>query len=276
VVAHRKAAGWCAPVWTRGSVCGFAEHGAADFLQFAVSRALTRSKSPWPSPMRTCCNWNGRATLGSFPRALWQSVRQRPIADLALGMRCSPVCLSAPTMLMFWKKPSFTTSEWSARSRPVVPYRDYIGSVLEILDVHAGKLEQVTPPPAFEAPNWTRDGRSLIYNVSGRRKAGALTRFDLTPKLRRCWTPRRQSEQQRPFLSFDAPCSASATKARITGPVLHFHRARPGGRPDGSRLDASYLHGWSRTASCSSSPAVAPTNSTSTKSPPMAVAPRCG
>src|SRR5579862_5348867 len=39
------------------------------------------------------------------------------------------------------------------------PYRDFIGSVLEILDVPSGRLEAIHHSrQPFEAPNWTRDG----------------------------------------------------------------------------------------------------------------------
>src|SRR4051794_1800620 len=50
-----------------------------------------------------------------------------------------------------------------------VPYRDFIGSVLEILNVHSGRVEMLhQSAQPFEAPNWTRDGTALIYNISGR------------------------------------------------------------------------------------------------------------
>ena len=64
------------------------------------------------------------------------------------------------------------------------PYRDYIGSVLHVLDVKSGKLEDIYSSAApFEAPNWTRDGKSLIYNVSGRAAGwGGLMRFDLATR----------------------------------------------------------------------------------------------
>jgi hypothetical protein len=56
-----------------------------------------------------------------------------------------------------------------------VPYRDYIGSNLEILDVVSGHRKVVyRVPDSLQAPNWTSDGRALIYNRNGR-----LYRFDL-------------------------------------------------------------------------------------------------
>ena len=65
-----------------------------------------------------------------------------------------------------------------------VPYRDYLGSRLEILDVQTGNRQVVhSSAEPFEAPNWTRDGRALIYNTSGRSEGrGRLHRFDLATR----------------------------------------------------------------------------------------------
>ncbi len=50
-----------------------------------------------------------------------------------------------------------------------VPYKDYIGSKLEILDVTTGLRKVIYESKIpFEAPNWTRDGKSLIYNSKGK------------------------------------------------------------------------------------------------------------
>jgi len=49
-----------------------------------------------------------------------------------------------------------------------VPYKDYIGSNIETMDVFSGKRQIVyTDPESLQAPNWTRDGKSLIYNTKG-------------------------------------------------------------------------------------------------------------
>jgi len=48
------------------------------------------------------------------------------------------------------------------------PYKDYIGSNLEILDLTTGNSRIVfRSPDSIQAPNWTRDGKSLIYNSKG-------------------------------------------------------------------------------------------------------------
>src|SRR5438552_3596565 len=65
-----------------------------------------------------------------------------------------------------------------------VPYRDYIGSQLEVLEVATGRRRVVhRSAEPFEAPNWTRDGAALIFNTSGRGEGrGRLVRFDLATR----------------------------------------------------------------------------------------------
>src|SRR6059058_498021 len=49
-----------------------------------------------------------------------------------------------------------------------VPYRDYIGSNLEILDIATGDRTIVyRSPESLQAPNWTKDGTALIYMSGG-------------------------------------------------------------------------------------------------------------
>ncbi len=56
------------------------------------------------------------------------------------------------------------------------PYRDYIGSLLEIMDVQSGLRKVVhTDPGSIQCPNWTRDGKSFIFNSS----QGLLYNFDI-------------------------------------------------------------------------------------------------
>jgi TolB protein len=48
------------------------------------------------------------------------------------------------------------------------PYRDYIGSHIEIMDVKTGLRKILhTATNSLQAPNWTKDGKSLIYNSEG-------------------------------------------------------------------------------------------------------------
>jgi TolB protein len=55
------------------------------------------------------------------------------------------------------------------------PYRDYIGSHIEIMDVQTGLRKIVySAPNSLQAPNWTKDGKHLIYNSEG-----LLYKFDI-------------------------------------------------------------------------------------------------
>ncbi|MBP6022536.1 TolB family protein [Ferruginibacter sp.] len=48
------------------------------------------------------------------------------------------------------------------------PYRDYIGSHLEVMDVVTGHRKILhSAPNSLQAPNWTKDGKQLIYNSEG-------------------------------------------------------------------------------------------------------------
>jgi TolB protein len=60
------------------------------------------------------------------------------------------------------------------------PYRDYIGSLLETMDVQTGLRKIVfTAPGSIQGPNWTKDGKGLIYNSS----QGLLYKFDFATGL---------------------------------------------------------------------------------------------
>lgn len=131
-----------------------------------------------------------------------------------------------------------------------VPYRDYIGSVLEILNVQKGKLEQIyKSAQPFEAPNWTRDGQALIYNISGRGEgSGRLCRFDLATQTRSILNTEpcvRNNNDH--VLSFDgAMLGLSDQSADHGGKSRVFTVPVGGGKPGTvTPLTPSYLHGWS-------------------------------
>ena len=58
-----------------------------------------------------------------------------------------------------------------------VPYRDYIGSNLEVWTSRPGPTVVHTSPISIQAPNWTPDGKTLIFNGSGK-----LWTFDLATR----------------------------------------------------------------------------------------------
>jgi TolB protein len=130
------------------------------------------------------------------------------------------------------------------------PYRDFIGSNLEILDVHSGKLEMIyRPPQPIEAPNWTRDGKSLVYNVSGRAEGwGRLERFDLATKkispINLDFAVRNNNDH---VLSFDGKMLGISDQSPSHGGQSRvFTVPLAGGTPKKiTALTPSYFHSWS-------------------------------
>jgi Tol biopolymer transport system component len=122
--------------------------------------------------------------------------------------------------------------------------RDPFGSRLEILDVSSGHRHIVySRDDVFEAPNWTRDGKALIYNSQGR-----LYRFDLekkTPTLIDTGDIVRNNNDH--VLSFDGSMLAISSHATSGNyPSLVYTVPVKGGQPKQiTATGPSYLHGWS-------------------------------
>jgi len=137
--------------------------------------------------------------------------------------------------------------------RPVkegfTPYRDYIGSVLEMLDVHTGKLEMIyRSKQPLEAPNWTTDGKALIYNISGRAEGwGRLARFDLATRTpTRIDTGTCIKNNNDHVLSFDGTMLGISDQSEPGGQSTVYTLPVTGGTPKRiTPLTPSYLHGWS-------------------------------
>lgn len=130
------------------------------------------------------------------------------------------------------------------------PYREYIGSHLEILDVETGNLERIhSAAEPFEAPNWTPDGAALIYNVSGSGpNKGVLHRFDLaTRKPTQIDTGFAVNNNNDHVLSFDGKMMGiSNHSADMKGQSTIYVLPATGGTPrQVTPLAPSYLHGWS-------------------------------
>jgi len=129
------------------------------------------------------------------------------------------------------------------------PYRDYIGSVLEILDVQTGRLEMIhRSEQPFEAPNWTTDGKALIYNVSGRNEGwGRLMRFDLATRMPEPLdTGFAIKNNNDHVLSFDGTMLGISDQSQGNGQSTIYTLPATGGTPKRiTPLTPSYLHGWS-------------------------------
>lgn len=125
-----------------------------------------------------------------------------------------------------------------------VPYRDYIGSNLEVLDVGTGSRRILyRAPDSLQAPNWTKDGRALIYNSNGR-----LYLFDLVKKTPVAIdTGFATSNNNDHVLSFDGRMLAISNHSKEDGNASIVYTVPvKGGIP--RRITSrgpSYLHGWS-------------------------------
>ena len=124
------------------------------------------------------------------------------------------------------------------------PYQDYIGSNLEILDVATGNATIVHQyQGSFQAPNWTRDGKALIYAQEGH-----LLRFDLASHsadtINTGFATRNNNDH---VLSFNGRMLGISHHAvEDSGASIIYTLPATGGTP--TRVTArgpSYLHGWS-------------------------------
>ena len=126
----------------------------------------------------------------------------------------------------------------------LVAYRDYLGSRLEILDVASGNATvEHTYTGSFQAPNWTHDGKALVYAQEGH-----LYRFDLATRrptvINTGFATHNNNDH---VLSFDGRMlGISNHVAEDSGASIVFTLPSSGGTP--TRITAkgpSYLHGWS-------------------------------
>ena len=128
--------------------------------------------------------------------------------------------------------------------KDLVTYREYLGSNLEILDVATGNATIVhSYRGSFQAPNWTPDGKALIYA-----QEGLLYRFDLSSltaaSINTGFATRNNNDH---VLSFDGRMlGISHHAAEDSGVSIIYKVPVTGGTP--TRVTAkgpSYFHGWS-------------------------------
>lgn len=124
------------------------------------------------------------------------------------------------------------------------PYRDYIGSHLELMNVQSGARKIIhSVDNSIQAPNWTPDNKSLIYNSEG-----LIFRFDLNKslveKLRTDFVKHNNNDH---VLSFDGSMLGLSSASGEEPDVSYVYTVPVSGgtpklvTPNGP----SYLHGWS-------------------------------
>lgn len=125
----------------------------------------------------------------------------------------------------------------------LVPYRDYLGSHLEILDVNTGDREVIySSPKSLQAPNWTPDNKTLIYNSDG-----LIYTFDLAsrkPKVLNTGDVKNNNNDH--VLSFDGKMLGLSSGVKELGGSIIYTVPVTGGTPKQiTPKGPSYLHGWS-------------------------------
>jgi TolB protein len=126
------------------------------------------------------------------------------------------------------------------------PYRDYLGSHLEVMNVATGhRTVLYSDPGSIQAPNWTRDGK-LIYNSA----EGVMYTYDIaTRDIAELETgPCRQNNNDH-VLSFDGTMLALSNYAgdprRSVAFVLPVGGSREPKQITSPEAGHAYLHGWS-------------------------------
>jgi len=128
-------------------------------------------------------------------------------------------------------------------SESLVPYREYLGSNVELLDVTSGKREVIYySSKSLQAPNWTKDGKSLIYNCEG-----LMYNLDLrTKKAQVINTGTVNKNNNDHVISFDGKMLGLSSAVQELGGSIVWTVPIKGGAPKQiTPLGPSYLHGWS-------------------------------
>ncbi|HVV54151.1 MAG TPA: hypothetical protein VHC47_02435 [Mucilaginibacter sp.] len=125
----------------------------------------------------------------------------------------------------------------------LVPYHDYLGSTIQILDLATQNSKVIYQiPNSLQAPNWTKDGKSLIYN-----RDGHLYNFDLatlTPTEINTGVADRNNNDH--VISFDGKMLAVSSGNGPHGASLGFTVPISGGTATQiTPTGPSYMHGWS-------------------------------
>ncbi|MEJ8818698.1 TolB family protein [Lacibacter sp. H407] len=126
----------------------------------------------------------------------------------------------------------------------LVQYKTYLGSLLEVLNVTTGHREVVASAQgSWQAPNWTPDGKTLIYNASGK-----LYNFNLATKestlLNTDFAVKNNNDH---VLTFDGKqIGISHHAAEAKGQSVVYTVPVTGGVPKRiTEKSPSYFHGWS-------------------------------
>ncbi len=126
----------------------------------------------------------------------------------------------------------------------LVPYRDYLGSNLEILDVKTGDRKIIYRyPGSFQAPNWSRDGKYLLFNQQGLLYKWYFSENKPVP----LYTGSAKGNNNDHVISFNGKMLAISNQSEAEGHAsLVYTVSASGGNPVLlTPKGPSYAHGWS-------------------------------
>ncbi|MCB9059611.1 MAG: PD40 domain-containing protein [Calditrichae bacterium] len=125
-----------------------------------------------------------------------------------------------------------------------IPYQDYIGSHLEIMDIKSGhRTIMHSVRNSLQAPNWTADGKYLIYN-----RDGLLYTFNIkTSDIEVLETGFANRNNNDHVLSFDGKHMgiSNHSKIRDDKSLIYIVPLEGGDPAQVTAFGPSYLHGWS-------------------------------
>ena len=124
-----------------------------------------------------------------------------------------------------------------------VPYREYIGSSIETMDIATGTRKLLyTDTGSLQAPNWTPDNKYLIYNTS----RGLMYRFDLkTYKSQLISTGDVVRNNNDHVLSFDGKMLGLSSRTPEYNSIVYTVPVQGGKPKQITPTGPSYLHGFS-------------------------------
>jgi len=125
----------------------------------------------------------------------------------------------------------------------LVPYRQYLGSHIETLELASGNRQILySSPKSLQAPNWMIDGKALIYNSEG-----LIYRLDFDKKEPVVInTGEVKNNNNDHVLSFDGKMLGLSSGVQKLGGSIIYTVPVAGGNPKQiTPRGPSYLHGWS-------------------------------